>query len=86
MGKLTWPILASAIYLLAVALFYFLDLSTVLSILSVPWSLFLIVVGGLISHTASNIDEQLAICKVAGSIFNVLLYLLWVSRSNKAEH
>lgn len=82
MNKVIRRITVSGIYFAAVVGCYLLNLTTVLSILSLPWSYPLLLFSGLILHVAANGEEQIALGKVAGAVLNVLLYLLWCLRSN----
>ena len=72
------------VYFTAVIIAYYFQWMTMLSILTLPWSTFLIIIYGLLSHAVENIEEGIAVCQVAAAIVNIFIFILW-SRYRRAE-
>ena len=69
------PILYSAIYLSIIGLAYVLDLPTVVNLLTIPWSIPVMMLSGLITHMTVKGRELMDIASLVGGVINVLLYL-----------
>jgi hypothetical protein len=81
-------ILLLTFYFAAAFAAYLLDFYTLLNILAMPWSVFLIIIGGLFSHSLSGIDVYLDILKIFAVMLNIALYLasLKVDDRGQAYH
>ena len=83
MRRVTRPVVISAIYLAIVMSTYFLHLTTVLNILTLPWSYPLMLFSGLIFHATVTGEEQIALLEIAGAFLNVIIFLFWKLRNER---
>jgi hypothetical protein len=66
--------LLSTIYIAAAIVAYLLDFHTILNILAMPWTAFLIIIGGFTSHAFSGIDKYLDIMKLIAVVLNIAAF------------
>ena len=67
-------------YLTLVTLAYCFDILPIFSVLTVPWSLPLIALGGLIRLFTPDAEIMIACAKFMGSFLNVVVYSIYVRR------
>jgi hypothetical protein len=78
-------VIIPGVYLILVIASYVFGLVTLSHILAWPWSWFLIIAAGLLSHTEPNIDKQVALCEIVAGLLNLAFYYYCLRRKNAAD-
>ena len=76
----TTDILIVIVYLGLVGLLYYLDFPTILGLLSIPWSLPLMLFSGLVLHATVDGKEFIVAGYIVGAVLNALVFLVLRNR------